>query len=360
MSEERNHTNSEALKEYLFGSLSEAKTRQFEEAMEQDAFEKEALEGFNAIEDKAALLAAVKSIEKSVAQKTGKKQERSYAFPIWKISRIAASVVLLIVGAFLVNQFMKTETQVAVNTSDIETEAFPIPETDLQSELLEVQEIAEFQDIHVVEDIEQEIAPVEDVLAKKESEKPMPSADDKTGNKETTTAKVIAPAVSSYNFKEDSGISEFDESDVSSLSDESVNKQVSATEMQSPAITESRNTNSDKSFFDLGMTNYNAKDYNKAIDYFLEAINNKNNITAAEYYIAMSYYDQNKLSKSLKYFDSVIAKPSSSLANNAKWYKAIILEAKGSSAEAIKLFQELANGNSGFKNQAQDKLDALN
>jgi hypothetical protein len=41
------------------------------------------------------------------------------------------------------------------------------------------------------------------------------------------------------------------------------------------------------------------------------------------------------------------------------WYKAVILEESGDLAGAKKILEELANGSSGFKSQAADKLKAL-
>jgi LysM repeat protein len=127
MSEERNHINSEALKKYLSGSLNEAEQKQFEDAMDADSFEKEAFEGFNSIEDKAVLLTAVRSIEKSVADKTGLKQGRGFVFPGWKIMSIAAGLALLLIGVFL----MKKDTSVV--SVDIAEESSYVPaKTDTQ------------------------------------------------------------------------------------------------------------------------------------------------------------------------------------------------------------------------------------
>jgi hypothetical protein len=356
MSEERNHINSEALKKYLSGSLNEAEQKQFEDAMDADSFEKEAFEGFNSIEDKAVLLTAVRSIEKSVADKTGLKQGRGFVFPGWKIISIAAAVAFLIVGTFFINQFMKSETLVAVNTSDVETESLPAPEVDMQPELLEVLE-DEQEDFKVIEVQAQEMDDLEQGFGNlNEGKFNVPNEDNKSAI-ETTAVKPSPPSIT---YRNDSGMSEADQSVTSSLLKESADNYFDATDVQTMEKSESNTYNGGKSFFDIGMANYNAKDYDKALDCFQDAINNKSNLTEAEFYMAMSYDGLNKTNKALKYFDYVIAKPSSSLSNNAKWYKALIMEDKGATAEAIKLLQELANGNSAFKNQAQDKLNAFN
>lgn len=361
MPDNRKHINSDALKKYLSGSLNEADLKRFQEGMEEDAFEKEALEGYDSFEDKALLLAALKEVEKNVAEKTGMKSERKLVFPIWKTIQIAASVVLVLLGAFFINHFMKSEEQVAVNTTNSETQDVVSPEKETELVITEVpaeMEEAPVNESHreqMIEDLKQNIQNsekevrlvVEDNLAKNSKKQ-----------KELASPKPTVPAVVSEELMDSETFNDLEEVATSTIDAAGNYKTAAAVQNSRNAATKDESYG--KSYFDTGLASYNAKEYNSAIDYFQDAINSQNNTTESEYYIGMCYYNINKLNKALKYFDTVIAKPSSSISNNAKWYKAIILEEKGNIDGAIQLLKDLATGNSGFKNQAQDKLNSLN
>ncbi len=73
----------------------------------------------------------------------------------------------------------------------------------------------------------------------------------------------------------------------------------------------------------------------------------------------MIYANTNKSTKAIKFYDAVIAS-NSSLSANAMWYKAALLIQKGDNMGAKTLLNNLANGNSSFKNQAIEKLKTLN
>jgi len=125
---------------------------------------------------------------------------------------------------------------------------------------------------------------------------------------------------------------------------------VAKTTAESVAFTESN--------YARGKSSYNDRNYSEAVDYFQKAINNNEKVNESNYYMAMSFFVQNKNSKALKHFN-VVLNSNSALRFNAMWYKAVILEESGDLAAAKKILEELANGSSGFKSQAADKLKAL-
>jgi tetratricopeptide (TPR) repeat protein len=360
MSEELNHMKSEVLKKYLAGTLIGQERAHFEETMDMDSFEKEALEGFNSMEDKVVLLAAVKSIEKIVAQKTGMKQEGSLIFPIWKIMSIAASAALLILGVFAMSRFTKSEHQVAVNVSSKEHTDLAIFEEEILLNTVEF--LSDAEDEPISESLEQTEPPLQqDFKAPDNDLYKLEALIDKPVNesKKREKEEVLSPKPS-ISLKDKTELKlELSQSafDTTTSSKQSA-ALLSASELEAAkAVGDSYQTTSN---FEIGKANYDGKDYNQAINYFQQAINNDVNVTESEYYVAMSYYGMKKLNKALKYFDTVISKSPAPLSNNAKWHKSLILEGKGSKDESIKLLKELANGNSGFKNQARDKLNAMN
>ncbi len=347
MVEQYPNMNSSDIEKYLSGDFSFEKKEMFEESLEADSFESEAIEGFKSLENDELGYAAIQEVKKQVAKRTGLKKEVDKVFPIWKSLAIVASVALFFMGVFFINGLMKKETSVASVDMAEEPSYFPAT-TDtlivlsidsnptLDIDLDEERVLDEFQaDFSIDEEVE--------------------SLEDEADDFEEQEMGLIEVELTEIGATDDSIL-------LVSAVDNQVNQKtaisfkVDTAEKESLAAADSLSPNSSY-YFDLGKTNYASKTYNKAIDNFLVSIEANHRVTDSHYYIAMSYYKLEEGNKSSIFFDQVLKNNTSSLRDNALWYQAIILEEKGDIAGAKLLLQELANGISGFKNQAADKLN---
>tara|TARA_Y100000385_G_scaffold210960_1_gene218902 strand:- start:879 stop:1592 length:714 start_codon:yes stop_codon:yes gene_type:complete len=127
MVEQYPNMNSSDIEKYLSGDFSYEKKEKFEESLEADSFELEALEGFKSLENDELGYAAIQEVKKQVAQRTGLKEEVDKVFPLRKFLTIAAGLALLLIGVFL----MKKDTSVV--SDDIAEESSYVPaKTDTQ------------------------------------------------------------------------------------------------------------------------------------------------------------------------------------------------------------------------------------
>lgn len=347
MAEQSPHINSSDLEKYLSGDLSNEKKEKFEEGLEADSFEAGALEGFKSLENDELGYAAIQEVKNQVAKRTGLKKEVDKVFPIWKSLGIAASVALFLLGVFFINGLMKKETSVA--RIDQSEELSHVPE---KADFTIVSSIdsnstrdAELDEEMVLDDYQ------EDLSIDKEVESLEYEADDL----EELEIVLIEDELTEIGAADDSILLVSADDNQANLKTATSFKLDSA-KKESVAPADSLTPNSSY-YFDLGKTNYASKSYDKAIDNFLISIEDKHRITDSHYYIAMSYYKLEEGNKSSIFFDQVLNNNTSPLRDNALWYQAIILEEKGDLAGAKLLLQELANGISGFKNQAADKLN---
>lgn len=358
MSKSKENSRAEAFKKYFHSSTDAQQKEVLQNEIEMDSFEKEALEGFNSLENNEQVLSAMQAIENKIADRTGLAKESKFQFPLWRTMGIAASVLFIALGAFTLSKFVeKNDKQLAVNSesSAEELESIVVEETmDIESS---------FDSFETMKDeafIEQEL-----LINSKESANQL--AEEKLKREQ----KVNSPAVTSQTYSE-SEISELadniaiDFSNDEALGESSTqgNKQYSQEERSVSTTSTIQNVSSvDKesnftSDFALAKAKYNAGDYNAAIALFEKSASDSDLKNESNFYIGMSNFNLGKSNKAIKSFDAVISS-SSPLKNNSKWFKSLVLLDKGQTSEAIKILNELANGNSSFKQQAIDKLKSL-
>lgn len=366
MSENNEHINSSAFKKYLSDKTSSAEKEAFEQSLEEGSFEEEALEGFKSLENDAIAIAAIQEVQQKMAKRTGTKAERSVAFPVWKVMSIAASFILFLGLGYLLTDLIKTDDNLALN--EIESKENSLE--DLGSKDLE-EDIVDFESNvdspKLKQSLEKELGNVN--LDRDEMEPSPPLSitvkEDNMVVKEVVASKVEADRrvqnQDLYGEMEefvDDRIVPSSASDFQELTTENKKERADKSVASSaPVNTESIATSESNSFFNIAKVNFNSKNYSTAIDYFQSSIDNRQNVQESTYYIGLSYFKLNKNVKAIKYFDDVI-ESESSWVNSAKWYKVLIYEERGDTASAIELLEQLANGNSAYKNQALDKLKA--
>ena len=347
MVEQYPNMNSSDLEKYLSGDFSFEKKEKFEDGLGADSFESEAIEGFKSLENDELGYAAIQEVKKQVAKRTGLKKEVDKVFPIWKFLGIAASLALFLMGVFFINSLMKKETSVA--RVDMAEEPSYVPDT---TATLMVSSIDSNPTLGI--DLDEELVLDDfqaDLLIAKEVESLEDEADDfeeqEMGLIEVEHTEIVA---------EDDSIL-FVSADDNQANQKTANSLKVDTAIKDSLAAADILASNSSYYFDLGKTYYASKAYTKAIDNFLVSIEDMHRVTDSHYYIAMCYYKLEEGNKSSKFFDQVLKNNNSPLRDNALWYQAIILEEKGDLAGAKLLLQELANGISGFKNQAADKLN---
>lgn len=347
MGEQYPNMNSSDLEKYLSDDFSFEKKEKFEEGLEADSFELEAIEGFKSLENDELGYAAIQELKKQVAKRTGLKKEVDKVFPIWKYLGIAASLALFLIGVFFINGLMKKETSVA--RVDMAEEPSYVPDT---TDTLIGASIAGNPTLDI--DIDEELV-LDDYQADLSIAKEVESLADEADDFEEQEMGLIEDELTEIGAEDDSTL--FVSADDNQANQKTATSlKVDTTIKDSLAAADSLASNASY-YFDLGKTYYVSKSYDKAIDNFLVSIEDKHRVTDSHYFIAMSYYKLEEGNKSSKFFDQVLRNNNSPLRDNALWYQAIILEEKGDLAGAMLLLQELANGISGFKNQAADKLN---
>lgn len=372
MSEEHSTYNYESFKKHF--SANQEKDNAWEAEMDDETFEKEALEGFQSLANDAEALKAMQEVRQKIALKTGLSNQNTPVIPFRKIATIAASVLVFVMAAFLINKTLVNDNSIAHNdasaTEEERIEKTVNVEQDLTEEVSVSTSDSNYIQPRVPIEVDESVSMDEVAPATERNEKKEPKndilEDDKQLDKaiESNTSPQIevveeeeAEIVETITTSPEMEDVNFDRAVAQDVG--TVAKTNAAPVVEDLSYLENESEDNVNTFFDIGKDFYNRKQYSSAISYFESAINNNKNIPESNYYIGLSYYNLSKSNKAVKFFDNVIAS-ASPLANNAKWYKAIIMEDKGKLDEAKALYTQLANGNSAFKNQAQDKLNSLN
>lgn len=370
MSEQNSHINPSDFENLFSSNLSDAEKNALKDQLNEGSFEAEAMEGFDSLGDDAQALAAIREIKSKVAAKTGLKKERKIAFPIWKSMGIAAAIALFVVGGFFVTNYMEKDPTVAKNETGPVPAFVPKSYEDLGQSTEEIVTDLELEEDEAL--IEEPIEILEDKAQESLDAVSLLEQDKETLNKKENTSNYRE---SEYDFaNEEDDLVNVNDNEAGFAPDPSpvtvtttapaanvrtnANKQVvsKAEELEVVSAAEMAPAGGVNSYFNIGKTNYDSRNYSTAISYFQNSLNNNERVVESQYYVAMSYYNLNKSNKALKYFDLVLSNNSTPLRYNAMWFKAITLEEKGDKKGAKALFEELANGTSGFKNQAADKL----
>ena len=369
MSEQNENKDSSFFEKYFSKNTSEQERKVMRERVAPDSFEAEAMEGFELLENDAAALSAIRDIQQQVAKKTGLEQSRKVVFPVWKSIGIAASIAVFVVVGSAISNMLEEDKSVAKNENSESIYRGDSPNFEAEEQGSNLNEQEEDQStglLDVAQDAEQldkivESGPNEmqnEVFAKDEQRQPAPiSMDIPEKSMNDLPVEQLADeeleAVDQIIVEEAQTIVSNDlvENEITTSGEEAFSlSAVAKTTTESVAFTESN--------YARGKENYNDRNYSEAIDYFQKAINSDEKVNESNYYMAMSFFVQNKNSKALKHFNVVLTS-NSALRFNAMWYKAVILEESGDLAGAKKILEELAKGSSGFKSQAADKLKSL-
>ncbi|MCS6934925.1 MAG: tetratricopeptide repeat protein [Chitinophagales bacterium] len=108
---------------------------------------------------------------------------------------------------------------------------------------------------------------------------------------------------------------------------------------------------------DEAMRNFNSGNYKQSAELFDELLKQYPDNADALYFGGISEYILGNTKKSEKNFDKLLK--TNRYNEGSKWYKANILLKKGNKAEAKKLLEEIAQGNSSYKERALNKLEEL-
>jgi len=369
MSEQHQHKDSSFFEKYFSKNASPQEKASMRESIAPDSFEAEAMEGFESLENDAEALSAIRDIQRRVAKKTGHEQSHKGVFPVWKSISIAASIAVFVVAGFAISNMLEEDKVVAKNENSELVYRGDTPNSEVEeqgSNLYEQEEDQSSGALDLAQDIEQldkivESAPNEiqnEVFAKDEQRQPAPiSMDIPEKSMNDLPVEQLADeeleAVDHIIVEEAQTIVSNDlvENEIATSGEE-------AFSLSAVAKTTAESVASKESNYARGKESYNDRNYSEAIDYFQKAINSDEKVNESNYYMAMSFFVQNKNSKALKHFNVVLTS-NSALRFNAMWYKAVILEESGDLAGAKKILEELAKGSSGFKSQAADKLKSL-
>ncbi len=359
MSTNSKHTDFSTFRKYYTGEMSAKEKSAFETNLENDPFAKDAFDGFLFYEkdfDK------ISSIEKTnMAFKEKLKLEAGNHISLKPILAIAASVVVLFSAFYIIqnnafknNTVAKNETKTVFNEEQNQ-ETFIEQDEFFDSTL---NDVYTDEDIFI-EDVEEETKTTKDNIATvldkekfntKVKDKPLESLKKQTApdyfydnNEEAEQEEIAEDIEVTVNTNEKPSLAE------PALYNSIYYKEENNTEIITPELNN----------FKAGLVDYNQSKYNAAIKNFEASINNKQKATSSKYYIGMSYFNLNKHNKAISYFDKVIG-TSSTLADDAMWYKSLALINKGQKNKAKDLLQAIIDINSSFKTKAQKKLNSLN
>jgi TolA-binding protein len=107
------------------------------------------------------------------------------------------------------------------------------------------------------------------------------------------------------------------------------------------------------------LENLSAKKYPEAIDNFNIILNQYPDDQNAIFYKGICYYETNKNSISLRYFDAALNSKINTFHEDAKWYKSIIYKKEKQYEIAHKILEEIINDNGYYGVQAKRELDEL-
>ncbi len=364
MSEQNENKDSSFFEKYFSKNTSEQERKVMRERVAPDSFEAEAMEGFESLENDAAALSAIRDIQQQVAKKTGLEQSRKVVFPVWKSIGIAASIAVFVVVSFAISNMLEEDMSVAKNENSESIYRGDAPNSEAEeqgSSLYEQEEDQSMGALNEAQDLEQQDKRAESAPNEIQNEVLESSAPSTLEKPEESNSDFVVAQLADEEFEVVDEIiveeaqtivsNDFVENEITTSGEEAFSlTAVAKTTAESVAFTESNYT--------LGKSSYNDRNYSEAIDYFQKAINSDEKVNESNYYMAMSFFVQNKNSKALKHFN-VVLNSNSALRFNAMWYKAVILEGSGDLAGAKKILGELAEGSSGFKSQAADKLKSL-
>ncbi len=361
MSENNNHIDPSDFKKYFSDKMNSDEKIVFENSIGNEDFESEAFEGFQSVENKSEVTAAIHDIENRISKKTNVSFSSSRTISIWKPLAIAASFLFIFGSAFFISSMLKSEEQTladnsihgqkevaeakekkvvnVVEDSAIEEEFEPMPN---EEEFIE-------EDI-LVQDVRNSIQEVKDESFK-EKKIQMPQTPTSVSPKVVSVEVDETPIMNDDFLEETDAVQGANRAVTTAKAAESL--EVASNYMDAPSV---EVVESDH--FKRGATNYKNKNFSEAIGDFQKSSSENKNVIESEYYIAMSFYNLNKYNKALKSFDNVI-ESSTPLSYNAKWYKAALLLNQGKKSESKAILEELANGKSTFKNQAIEKLKTI-
>lgn len=372
MSTENQHSAFINFRKYYTGNMSSKEKTAFEKHLEEDAFAKEAYEGFLVLENDHARISAIENTNMALKEKF-QINETANIFPLKYSLGIAASLVLFLGSYFIIqsNIFNKNESLADNHIEEEETISAPEEkEVSINSIDTLAQEL--YNDTLYDSQIAQAESEAEDIVISEVEQK---TKKEKTTTKEkNNVATPLSPKekqITEKEFDKYRGQTQEEVSSTNEVADlnKKTNGNISEKEKAvSPQLTntiyaddsEVLETEQKKilSEYKKGIDAYNNSDFNKAIKYFNNSLDQNRSIAGSNYYIGMSYFNLNKSVKAIKYFDTTI-NLNSTFKDNAKWYKSLTLLKKNNTAEAKALLNELIITNSSFKNAAIKKLESL-
>lgn len=362
MSENKTHNSSKEFKDYFSGNMTNEDKLSFENEANQNEFEKEAMEGFQSLENNAEALELIKEIETQIERKTGIKRGKTINFPIWKSLGIAASLLIIVGVGVLLSQFLKND-----NSSNLADNKAKTVKAESESVFIE------------------ETAPITDSLAENEllsidDEIVAPAIPSTTENNKLEEKKPIPPKVEvPTNTLDNESLQQNSKKEVQQSAPQETDNVATgnndnSAEIQQESTTTSRNvvnmvqndieekdaieTAEVNSSYDTASELYKEGQFSSAKNYFKKSISEGKHVAASSYYEAMCEYQLGNNKSAKNKFDQII-NSQNSFSNISKWYKADILLKENKTNDAKVLLQDLANGNSSFKKQAEEKLKTL-
>jgi len=368
MSKENHHNDFINFKNYYSGKMKPEEKSDFENKLEQDPFAKEAFEGFLLLETNLEKISTIDNSNNRIKERLGLETAKA-SFPLKSFMTIAASVVILIGSYFFISNNLissKTQESVAENIINVTNKEEAIEKTMNVEELEEVPLTDSFQiesltttetyDVSVVSNNNDFRYEKEEIIAS-------PSKNNNNSfnytPKPTTNKEKKQIDFEEYLAMDENEGEEIIGQEIVS-SPEPITSDINRTMMNTVAIEDSELEETtildNVSEYKKGIVAYNKSEYVKAIKSFNISISKNINVNSSNFYIGMSYFNQRRSSKAIKYFDKLL---NTSLKYKAEWYKALSLINKGNKNDAKKLLHKIANSNSNFKMEALNKLNTL-
>jgi tetratricopeptide (TPR) repeat protein len=363
--------SNQLMQNYLDGKLSSREKNIVEVHIESCELCKDEFEGLRSMNDRNKLSDIVSDLNRKISMRTHK-HKRHVLFP--QVSAMAAIILLLIgfVWFFFYIIHLSPES---------------LMKKEMAQSLEEKKEKEEIQKIIAENKINPNVK-IDIPVGKAETKETVPSVireennlksediqfnldDEKVADADLSQDKIIILekklrkndiiTKDTNNLAEDNTINSgsavnSDYANVSSESEKDINRAKSKKEENNKGLMPSVSYPSIES----AMDQYNNKNYQKAINLFLNIENKSTNKDELYYYLAKSYEATNKVNKAIIYYDKVIAISSSKFYENALWNKTQLLIKSGNKSKAIQNLNLIIGNKGPNSNKALQQLDSLN
>lgn len=108
-----------------------------------------------------------------------------------------------------------------------------------------------------------------------------------------------------------------------------------------------------------GLASFNKQEFKIAVRNFSMLLENNPEDVNAQFYLALSYYNLNNVSRSLGYLDKVLKNSNDAFYPEAQWYQALIYLKNGNRENARRILENIVSEKGFYFRRAQEKLKEL-